>query len=92
MDTNHDFLEHVEGNIFKNPQRKKRPPSIIKNDTLKYGEPKKIEPFDFSKTNLDNSLVTAIEENGQVKGFIFECACGEVVEVLLDYEDISRAG
>ena len=90
MNDKHEFKSDENGNIFNQTVRKTKPASIIKNDSLKVGTPKKIEPFDFSKTKFDQSTVSAIEENGQIKGFVFECPCGEVVEVLLDYDELSQ--
>jgi hypothetical protein len=90
MNNKNEFKSDSNGNIFNQPFRKSKPASIIKNDSLKMGIPKKIETFDFSKTKFDQSTVSAIEENGQIKGFVFECPCGEVVEVLLDYDELNQ--
>ena len=64
--------------------------SIIKNDTLVVGQPKKIEPFNFSHGHLSQTTVSPIEQDGEIKGFVFECACGEVVELLLEYDQLSQ--
>lgn len=87
MQTDHSFKLMKQSDLFYSCSRKTKASAVIKGEILKLGSPKKIEPHDFSAKHLEKSRVTAIEENGQVKGFLFECTCGEVVEVFLDFAD-----
>jgi len=87
MQTDHSFKLTKQGDLFYSFAKKTKASKVIKEEVLKVGSPKKIEPYDFSAKHLEKSRVTAIEENGQVKGFLFECTCGEVVEVFLDFAD-----
>lgn len=82
LSNNHD--------VYKSNHNNMRQKSIIKNNSLTVGQPTKIEPFDFSNGHLHQSSVSPIEENGEIKGFVFECGCGEVIEVLLEYNNLSK--
>mgnify|MGYP005835524885 CR=1 FL=1 len=87
MQTDHSYHLKKQSDLFYSFALKKKSSSVIKGAMFKLGSPKKIEPNDSAEKHLEKSRVTMIEKNGQVKGLLFECTCGEVVEVFLDFAD-----
>lgn len=87
---NSAFVPNKNGNIFSAENKKNqivREP-ILKGQRVVLGSPVKLDLLTSKRAaHLHQPQVEPIIENGQVIGFVFECACGESTEILFEYEN-----
>ena len=88
MDTRDKFSEDIFSgfsNVDKDSVARKSP--IIRNQAIKLGTPHKIHSKEeHRRIRSHQPQVLPIKKNGEIIGFISECACGEVVKVYFEYE------
>ncbi len=61
--------------------------SVIKNNAVRIGEPKKIEQTPEPESHSGKTDVQPIIENNQVTGIVFTCSCGKVSEIRFDFDE-----
>jgi len=87
---NSAFVPNENGNIFNAENKKNqivREP-ILKGQQVILGSPVKLDMYKGNRGgHTHDAQVEPIIENGQVIGFVFECACGESTEILFEYEN-----
>jgi len=78
--------------VFTHPLMKfrKKNGTVIKRDAVKIGNQKTIDHKKALHSHGSTSKIIPLKENGHIVGFQFECSCGEVARVLLDYEESSE--
>ena len=88
-----EFFDRTkQGEVFTKSFTKytKKYGTVIKRDAVVMGNSKTIDHKKELHTNNKASKIIPLKENGHIVGFQFECSCGEVSRVLLDYEDSSE--
>ncbi len=85
-----DFITDDKGSIFKNNQPKKRTASVIKSHAVNYGKTHKIVPPEMDHGGDHKSNIVPITENDEVIGFVYECSCGEIANIVFDFEQQSQ--
>jgi hypothetical protein len=72
--------------IFDRGTRKPVRDSVIKQNSVKVGNPKRIDQKEEPALPGGEPAIQPIMEEGQIVGIIYECTCGKISEVRFDFE------
>ncbi len=85
-----EFIQDENGSVFKAEKHKAKKNTILKNNNVIVGAPKKIESKENAHTCSVGGNISPILEDGNIIGFVFECGCGEVAEIIFDYKETRK--
>lgn len=61
--------------------------AVIKSKNVSMAEPKSIIVYDNEFENHNNINIQPLTEDGEIKGVMHNCSCGQSVEILFDFLD-----
>jgi len=81
-----DFFDNPEA-VFNQKGLSSSRKSVIKNNTVRVGDKKRIDHKSDDHTDMSEPEVQPIVENDQIVGIFYKCSCGKLSEIRFDFDN-----